>query len=238
MKKTIFTLALLLTVPAFSEEGLIFQFMKEQDEALKLPSSRDLFSTGVVVAGAAVAGVIGHSTIVTPQPQIRSFVAINPSISILASPYLWFTFGALTTVFSVYHFIGYEMSIIIETKSTLLGLEKQIKLWEKELPLLKENQANLTAKVKEAVEILDTITPLVVKLAKNSETTGTAQQVIAIKNELFELKNLVTALTSAQGTAISQAITKKSHSLFGFKKKQRRSDLSSLCSALALHRTL
>ena len=114
------------------------------------------------------------------------------------------------------------MSIIIETRSTLLGLQKQIQLWEKELPLLKENQENLGAKVKNAVGILDTITPLVVKLAKNSETAGTAQQVAAIKKELADLKDLVTTLTSAQGTAVSQAVNKKSHSLFGFGKKQRR----------------
>ena len=222
MKKTIFVVTLLSVVPAFSEEGLIIEFMKKQDEALKFPSTQDLALTAAVIAGATATGFVGHATAIAPQTQVRSLVEANPGLSLLTSPYLWFIFGGLTTVFGIYHFIGHEMSIIIETKSTLLSLEKQVELWQKELLLLKENQINLAAKIKDAIEILDTITPLVTKLVKNSQNAATTEQVTSIKKELTDLKNLVHSLASAQGTTVSQTIKKKSKSLFGFAKKQRR----------------
>lgn len=228
MKKTIFTITLFWTLSSCCQEGLIIQFMREQDEALKLPSASDVTSTAAIAVGATVAGVAASSS-TQPQPQTRSLVS-SPTIPIISSPYLWFTLGGLAVAFSVYHFIGHEMAIIIETKGTLLALEKQIQLWEKELPLLKENQENLDVKVKQAIGVLDTITPLVVKLAKHSDTQGTTAQVNAIKKELTDLKDLVNTLAAAQGTNVSQAISKKSFSLFKLGKKERGGLLTRLLS--------
>jgi hypothetical protein len=74
--------------------------------------------------------------------------------------------------------------------------------------------------VKKALTVLDTITPLVIKLAKNSETVGAAQKVAAIQKELAELKTAVQSLTTAQGNETAKIIAKKSYSIFGLGKKK------------------
>lgn len=230
MKKSLFSLMLISSFLHTSQEGMLVKFMKETNDTLPLPSTEALASSAALVTVATLGGAVtlqkksidNADLSITRGPQTRS-VSLSLGSALLSSPVIWTTFGACAVAFAVNYFIGREMSIIISTKGTLKALEKQITLWQTELPKLKENQETIALKVKNALHILDTITPLVVKLAKNSEQENTSAQVIAIQKELTNLKKLVLALTNAPDDSSAEetgkAIEKKSHSIFGFCKK-------------------
>lgn len=233
MKKIALALTLIASCLQASQKGLLIEFMQETNDALPMPSTESLAATATLLGGTgAILGSTGaFQKATTPlKPQTRS-LSIGVASTLLSSPVIWSALGAAAMAFIVYYFIGEEMGIIIETKGTLKVLAKQIELWQKELPLLKENQENTAQKVKEALNVLDAITPLVVKLAKNSETTGAAQQVAAIQKELAELKATVQSLTTAQGNETAKTIEKKSNSIFGFGKKKHKNKLT--CHAVA-----
>ena len=218
MKKIALSLALISSCLQASQEGMLTQFMQETNDSLPLPSAESLAATATLI-GATTIGSITAFQKASLKPQTR-FIPAGVASTLLSSPIIWSALGAAAMTFIVYYFIGEEMGIIIETKGTLKALTKQIELWQKELPLLKENQENTAQKVKEALNVLDTITPLVIKLAKNSETTGTAQQVAAIQKELADLKSMVQSLTTAQSPATGKKIEKTSYTVFGFGKKK------------------
>lgn len=235
MKKTALLLALISTCLQASQEEMLIQFMQETDAALQLPSAKSLAAAATLLGGTAISGIAAfQKTTASLKPQTRG-VPIDIASSLLTSPLIWSAVGASAMAFIVYQFIGEEMGVIIETKGTLKALTKQIELWQKELPLLKENQANIAKKVKDAVAVLDTITPLVAKLAKNSETSsGSAQQVLIIQKELAALKAAVESLTTAQGTATGKKIEKKSNSIFGFGKKKYKNNLVGKANPLGI----
>ncbi len=223
MKKIALSLILLSSSLQATEKGMLIEFMQETNDALPLPSAESLAATATLLGGTTLGGIAAfQKTAASLKPQTRG-IPIDIASSLLTSPLIWSAAGAAAMAFIVYQFIGEEMGIIIETKGTLKALTKQIELWQKELPLLKENQANSAKKIKDAVAILDTITPLVVKLAKSSETTtGSAQNVVAIQKELAALKATVESLVTAQGTATGKKIEKTSHSIFGFGKQKQK----------------
>jgi len=222
MKNTIF--ALLCTTTPFAlashQPGSLISFMKEQNDALPLPNAKECAKV-VAVAGAAAAATVTAAITNQEKTTTRGLIDLNPASLLLGSPYLWFALGGASVAFAVYHFIGHEMAIIVNAKTTLSALEKQIKVWQAELPQLKENQQALGAKVNNAVKVLDTIIPLVSKLAKNSDTEGAEAQIIGLKKELADLRKLVQALPGAQSSTAFQAVEKQSHSIFGFGKKSR-----------------
>jgi len=223
MKKI--ALSLLILTPGLysNQKGLLITFMQETNDALPTPSAESLAATATLIGGVTVGGItaFNKSTAlhITREPQTR-FISLSLASTLLSSPVIWTVVGGCIVAFGVNYFIGYEMGIIIETKATLKALEKQIELWQTELPKLKENQENISSKVKNALNVLDTITPLVIKLAKNSETTGAAQQVAAIQKELADLKKTVESLTTTPQEEIGKIVEKKSHTLFGFGKKK------------------
>ncbi len=223
MKKFFFSLMFIFTFLEAHEKGMLPLFMQETNKAIPLPSIESLATTATIIGGITVGGITAfqktNTLPLTEEAQTR-FISLGIASTIFSSPVIWSTVGASAMAFMIYYLIGEEMSVIIETKKTLLKLTKQIELWQKELPLLKENQENITLKVKNALNVLDTITPLVIKLAKNSETTGAAQQVAAIKKELAELKETVQLLTTIQDAALGKKIEKKSHTIFGLGKKK------------------
>ena len=219
MKKIALSLVLLTTC-LYSQEALLLNFMQETNEALPIPSAQSIAATAALLGGTTIGGVTAFQKVTTSlNPQTRS-VPAGLTSTLFSSPLIWSAVGASAMAFIVYYFIGEEMGIIIETKGTLKALTKQIELWQHDLPLLKENQENIAKKVKDAVGVLDTITPLVTKLAKNSETVGAAQQVATLQKELASLKATVESLATAQGTATGKAIEKKSNSIFGFGKRK------------------
>ena len=218
MKKITLSLVLIASCLQASQKGMLIEFMKETNDSLPLPSAESLAATATLIGGTAIGGITAFQK-ASLKPQTR-FLSVGVASTILSSPVIWSALGAAAMTFIVYYFIGEEMGVIIETKGTLKALTKQIELWQKELPLLKENQENTSQKIKEALNVLDPITPLVVILAKNSETTGAAQQVAAIQKELAVLKTTVQSLTTAQGNETVKTIEKTSHSLFGFGKKK------------------
>jgi hypothetical protein len=225
MKKLFFSLVLISISLHGKPKGMLPLFMQQTNDALPIPSPEALAATATVIGGITVGGIAAFQksaeAVITRAPQTRS-LSISLASTIFSSPYVWAVMGGSAVVFAVNYFIGYEMGVIIETKGTLKALAKQIELWQTELPKLKENQENLASKVKNALGILDTITPLVVKLAKNSETEGAAQQISVIQQELASLKETVQALTTSPSEALLPTVEKKSHSLFGFGKKKPR----------------
>ncbi len=226
MKKIALSLMLIASFLQATQKGMLIEFMQETNDALPLPSAESLAATATLLGGTTIGSIAAFQKATSPlNSQTRSLSA-GVAATLLSSPVIWSALGASAMAFIVYYFIGKEMGVIIETKGTLKALTKQIELWQKELPLLKENQEITAQKVKEALNVLDTITPLVVKLAKNSETTGAAQQVAAIQKELAGLKATVQSLTTAQGNETVKIIEKKSHSLFGFGNKKYKNKLT------------
>lgn len=227
MKKIALSLLILTTGLYSNQKGLLINFMQETNDALPIPSAESLAATATLVGGVTTGGITAFQKSASSRMESQTrFVSLSLASALFSSPVIWTVLGGCIVAFGVNYFIGYEMGIIIETKATLKALERQIRLWQTELPKLKENQENIALKVKNALGVLDTITPLVVKLAKNSETAGAAQQVAAIQKELADLKATVESLTITQEEGTGKKVEKKSHSLFGFGKKKHKNKLS------------
>jgi hypothetical protein len=223
MKKIALSLILLSSSLSCAQEGLLIHFMQDANDMLPIPSAESIAATATLIGGATLGGITAFQKSAevasTRELQTRS-VSFSLASALFSSPVLWTALGGCIAAFGINYFIGYEMGIIIETKGTLKALEKQIQLWQIELPHLKETQENIELKVKNALTVLDTITPLVIKLAKNSETVGAAQQVAAIQKELAALKTTVASLTATSTEEVVKTVEKKSHSLFGLGKKK------------------
>jgi|GEM_PF-3076176 len=227
MKKNALLLTFIASFSQADQNGILINFMQETNDSLPLPSAESIAATTTILGAATYGGLtaLQKSSLlpITKELQTRS-VAFSLSSALFSSPVLWTAFGGCIVAFGVNYFIEHEMALIIETKKTLKALEKEIKVWQLELPQLKENQENTAEKVKKALTVLDTITPLVIKLAKNSETAGAAQKITAIQKELAELKTTVQSLTTAQGNETAKIIAKKSYSIFGLAKKKYKNN--------------
>ncbi len=212
-----------------SSEGLLHELIR-QKEAELMPKRP--FLKGAAILG--VAAIAAHE-IEQADTNTRSFNVFS------LAPLIWSALGALSSVFLLYQFVGHEMGIIIETKATLKKLAYEIEIWQKLIPELQHNQLEVAQKMKIALDVLDTVVPLVNKLAAESShtlqsahigtpapITNNTVQINEIKKELANLKIMVQAIasTQTQGATVSPATTQKikylskiSEKLFG-KKRQ------------------
>lgn len=178
---------ILLSSPTlFCQPGMIELFIAQQEAQIIYP--KHTFLKGATILGATAFTV----------NEYKKQQKIAQSRSSLSSNLLFTTLGGALVLFLVHKFIGHEMGIIIETKNSLEKLTEQIIEWKKVIPQLQQNQHDLAAKIKKALTVLDTITPLVTKLSMSTATPINPDFIISMQNELDDLKELIGQIALAQ----------------------------------------
>lgn len=183
--KSIITI-LLFSSELFCQSGMLPLFIEQQQAQIIYPKH-------TFIKGATILGVAAF----TSQEYVKQ-QQITQSRSSLTSNLLLVGLGASTLLFLLYKFIGNEMGVIIEIKGTLEKLTEQIIEWKKIIPNLQQNQTDLSEKMKKALAVLNTITPLVSKLSAQTATPINPDFIIAMQNELDDLKDLIKQLSLAQ----------------------------------------
>ncbi len=184
MKKFLFILCAYHSVNAKS--GMLEIFIAQQKAQIIAPRHSFLKGTSLLVSGALT------------LHEYRQQKLLKNSRSSLATNLCFAGIGAATFLFLVYKFIGRELKIIIDTKQTLEKLSLHISEWKEIIPHLQQNQILLSEKLAKALSCLETITPLVAKLSNQSATPINPGFIIALQNELEDLKDLVAQLTITQ----------------------------------------
>ncbi len=180
-----------------SESGMLQTFIEEKKESLKVGTTEAPFAVGAALLGLAAITVQEY------QKSQQPITTRGMSVGIPFLPLLYAGLGASCMGFLVYRFIGYEMGLIIQSQKTLKSLEKDIHAWQKLLPQLQQNQADIAKKLQNALKVLDTITPLVGKLATQDELDP---RVDILQKQIYDLKNLVSQLSTLQNKPEQQAL--------------------------------
>ncbi len=184
MKK--FLLLLCSYSALFSESGMLEIFIKQQEAQILYPRHMFLKGASLLITG----GLTLH--------EYQQQKLLKASRSSLTTNLCFAAIGATTFLFLLYKFIGNQMKVIIETKQTLEKLSGHITEWKEIIPHLQQNQLLLSEKMKQALSVLDTITPLVAKLSSQTATPINPNFIITLQNELEDLKDLVSQLSISQ----------------------------------------
>ena len=193
-KNLLFTLLISLSPSLIKpESGALQILMEEKKESLQPNQS---FTTGVALLGLAA---------ITAHEYQKSQQVTRGVTESLLLPLLYAGLGACSMGYLVYRFIGHEMGIIIQSQQTLKSLEGDICNWQKLLPQLQQNQADVSKKLQTALKVLDTITPLISKLT-TQDGTLLDPRVDALQKQISDLKDLVSQLSSLQSKPGQQAV--------------------------------
>ncbi len=207
---TLLTVSFVCDASDANETGLLTSLVTEKQDGLSL--AKPLSKAGALL-GLTVVAASQY-----PQKQITrgGIQSAGASLALVAC-------GAALMGFAVYHFIGKEMQLIMDSQNTLKQLEGSIATWQNLLPELQHNQEDTAKKLAGALKVLETITPLIRKLVGQDTALLQDPRIPALQQELESLKTLIVSLGTANSSTDTaqkiQELQKTSFSIFGKKKK-------------------